>query len=75
MNGRIDIGGLDAAQGGKISMQAMNLIEVIFVMAVATITFGDAVTVGRRFGLGWGLLAAPLTLAVVGALYLADSDR
>jgi hypothetical protein len=47
----------------------INAIDSMFLMALAGITFGTAVAVGRRFGLGWGLLAAPMTLAVVLALY------
>ena len=47
----------------------LNLIELIFLMALATVTFGVAITVGRRFGLGWGLVAAPVSLAAAVGLY------
>jgi hypothetical protein len=56
----------------KTKLQAkagLNAIELMFLLALAGITFGVALAVGRRFGMGWGLLAAPVTLAVSVTLY------
>jgi hypothetical protein len=49
----------------------LNVIDLLFLMALAGITFAVAMAVGRRFGVGWGLLAAPATLAVAIGVYSA----
>jgi hypothetical protein len=47
----------------------MNVFELMFFVALAGVTFGVAWAVGRRFGVGWGLLAVPVTLAIAFASY------
>ena len=51
------------------SKAGTNLFELILFVAVVGITAGVALTVGRRFGFGWGVLAAPVALAAVFGLY------
>jgi hypothetical protein len=47
----------------------MNVFELMLLVAIVGITTGVALAVGKRFGLGWSILTAPVTLAAVFGLY------
>lgn len=47
----------------------MNLMDLMFVVAAISITFGVSLAVGQRSGWIRGLVAVPFTLSAVLALY------
>lgn len=47
----------------------LNIFELMLLVVLAGVMFGVALAVGRQFGLWWGLLATPVTLAAAIALY------
>ena len=49
----------------------LNLIELMFVVVGMTITISVAAIVAKRVGLGWGLVAAPVTLIALIVVYSA----